>query len=58
MRVWLTLCPRRTLLMRFYSIENTEEPEAFRQSAVAPLGGAKVEALAFRLRTPHSKLRT
>ena len=29
MRAWLTLCLRRTLLMRFYSIENSEEPEAF-----------------------------
>jgi hypothetical protein len=27
MRAWLNLCPRRTLLMRFYSIENSE-PEA------------------------------
>jgi hypothetical protein len=26
----LTLCPRCTLLMRFHSIEDSEEPEAFR----------------------------
>jgi hypothetical protein len=41
--------------MRFDSIEDSEEPEAFRQSAVAPLGGAKVEALPLPLMDRHVK---
>ena len=35
MRTWLTDCPRRTLLMRFYSIENKgREPYPLHRTAL------------------------